>query len=185
MEDLCYYHLKDNIDIKFKSSLEEQNRIEEYFDSEHNDKIITKNEIASAVRRYITRFLLNGNKKENIVDPPDLELYKCLERQYLWNNKIFSEIKDNFNELLKNYIGKPSFSLKVRHAFEFYNIIGKDDENLLKNERKKFFRIEPEVKENLNIVVTDPPRNAPKVSQIIGMKKIELKDLDDSDDFDV
>ena len=174
MEDLCFYFLKDNINIKYKSFLEEEQKknIEEYFNLKHKDEIITKKEISSAVRRYITRFLLDDNKKEDV--DPDLELYKCLERQYLWSNKIFSEIKDNFKELIKQYIGEPSFSLKVRNVLEFYNIIGKEDMNLLEEERKKFIENKEENNENLDIKETK--QKVYKVTQL-AHKKIVIKGL--------
>jgi len=61
-------------------------------------------------------------KKENISDP-NLSLHISLGRKYLWNNIIFSCIGENFNDLIKQYLGNFSFSLEIKHALQFYNII--------------------------------------------------------------
>ena len=137
MEHICYDHLKEKIDKKFTSKLEENNKkeINEYFESKHKDKIITKKEISSAVRRFITRYLLNDSMKENI--DPNLNLHICLERKYLWNNKIFSANNINFNDLIKEYLGKFSFKLQARHSLEFYNIIGDEENKIISEDRDK------------------------------------------------
>ena len=152
MEHLCYEHLKDKIDIKFKSTFTESQKkeITDYFNLKHKDNIITKKEISSAVRRFITRYLLNDDKKENI--DPNLSLYICLERKYLWNNKIFSLIKDNegsFNDLIKKYLGSFSFSLEVKHSLEFYNLIGDEENQLLREIKDKFAGSEKKTEGNL------------------------------------
>ena len=144
MEQMCFEHLINSIDLNYKSTFEpsEEKELIEYFNSKHKDIIITKNEIASAVRRFITRYLLNNNKKENV--DSNLSLYICLERKYLWDNKIFSSIGNNFKDLIKQYLGSFSFDLKVRHSFEFYNLIGDEDTNFINEEKVKFKVQEPE-----------------------------------------
>ena len=144
MEQICYEHLKDKIDLDFKSTFDkwQKEEIIGYFNSKHKDTIITKKEIASALRRFIIRYLLNKNKKEKI--NPNLSLYICLERKYLWDNSIFSSIDKNFNDLIKQYLGSYSFDLKVKHSLEFYNIIGDEDKNFIKEEKNKFEVLELE-----------------------------------------
>ena len=156
MEHLCYENLKDTIDDKFRFSLDKGQKIEitKYFDSIHEDKIITKNEIATAVRRFIVRFLLNDKRKENI--DPNLKLYMCLERKYLWKNKIFSEIGENFKDLIKKYIGNFSFPLEVKHSIEFYNLIGVEEKKFLREEKNKFGESAP--KNDGKIIIKNPPK---------------------------
>ena len=141
MEQLCYEYLNEKIDNKFKYPFDKSQKVEitKYFDSIHNDKVITKTEIASAVRRFITRYLLNDNRKENI--DPNLKLYISLERKYLWKNKIFAEIGDNFKDLIKKYLGNFSFSLEVKHSIEFYNLIEDGEKAFLKEEKKNLLKI--------------------------------------------
>ena len=164
MEHICYDHLKDKIDIKFKSTLDkgQKEEIKNFFDLKHNDKIITKKEISSAVRRFIIRYLLNDNKKENI--DPNSKLYMCLERKYLWSNRIFTKIKNNFNDLIKQYLGGFSFSLEVRHSLEFYNIIGDEEKKFLIQEKDKFAGKEGKTGENIKI---DPPN--PLGAKVLGI----------------
>ena len=172
MEHLCYEHLIDKIDNKFKSTLDKSQKeeINKYFEFNHKDEIITKKEISSAVRRFIIRYLLNDNKKENI--DPNLKLYNCLQRKYLWKNKIFSSVGDNFNNLIKQYIGNFSFSLEVRHSLNFYNLIGDEEKKFIMEEKDNFAGKAPKIE--IKIKTQEPPKLGTKV---IGMggKKIIIK----------
>ena len=167
LEHICFENLKNKIENQFKVSLDkgQKEEIINYFDKKHNDKIITKKEISSAVRRFITRYLLNVNKNENI--DPNLDLYLCLERKFLWSNGIFSEIEDNFNDLIKRYIGNFSFPLKVKHSFEFYNIIGEEEDNFISKEKIKFTRFE---QKNPNNILTNISKITVKTLGLGGYK---------------
>jgi hypothetical protein len=154
LEILCYQHLKDKIDIKFNVPLEkaQKEEIVNYFKS-FSDKILTKEEIASAVRKFITRYLLNESKKEKI--DPNLKLYICLERRYLWRNQIFAKIteKKDFNDLIKKCLDNFSFSLEVKHCIEFYNIIGEKEAKFISEQKDKYNeKIENPEKKQSNII---------------------------------
>ena len=169
MEHICYDHLIDKIDIKFKSTFDkgQKKEIEEYFASKFKDAIITQKEIASAVRRFIIRYLLNDDKKEKI--DSNLSLYDCLKRKYLWNNKIFSSLGNNldFNDLIKKYLGSFKFALEARYSLEFYNLIGEEEKNFIKEEKDKFAG--KETKKENNIIV-EPKKKVEKTSGIGGKK---------------
>ena len=168
MEHLCYEYLINDIDIKFKSTLDKSQKEEiiKYFNNEHKDKIITKKEISSAIRRFIIRYLLNDDKKENI--DPNTNLYICMERKYLWNNAIFSSIGDNFADLIKQYLGKFSF-LVVKHSLEFYNIISDEEKKFLKEEKEKFAG--KETKPDNNLKIGEPVKLNPNVLGMGGIKQ--------------
>ena len=140
MEDLSFYKLKDNINQKFCQPLEKENEIENFFNN-NKDDIISKNEIASAIRRYITRFLIIDNLKDNIDETSSL--FINLERKYLWNNKIFDEIDENkFRMTIKYYSDYFSF-LQVKHCVNFYEFIGKEEkEDLYKFIKENEIKIE-------------------------------------------
>jgi hypothetical protein len=169
MEHICYDHLIDKIDIKFKSPFDkgQKEEIKEYFTSKFKDTIITQKEIASAVRRFIIRYLLNDDKKEKI--DSNLSLYACLERKYLWNNKIFSSMINNinFNELIKKYLGNFSFALEVRHSLEFYNLIGEEEKNFIKEEKDKFAGKETKTEDTIKV----EPKKVVENTAGIGGKK--------------
>ena len=134
MEQLCYNNLIENIEPRFKQSLEDKENEIRNFIENNTDNIITKNEIAAAIRRYITRFLIIDNQKENIDETSNL--FMNLERKYLWNNKIFSKIDDNkFKEKLKKFINNCPF-LQVKHSIKFYELIGTNE----REELNKFIR---------------------------------------------
>lgn len=172
IEILCFQHLKDKIDNKFKIPLnkEQKEEIVKYFES-FNDEILTKEEIASAVRKFITRYLLNESKKEKI--DPNLKLYICLERKYLWRNQIFSKIteKNHFNNLIKKYLDNLSFSLEAKHCIEFYNIIGENEIKFI-SEQKDKYNEKIEKKEN-NIIIKNT-NNKNVVGVRPGVKKIKI-----------
>ena len=149
MEHICFGRLKDKIDIKFKDSYDkgQKEEIKNYFNSKDKDNIIKKKEISTAVRRFITRYLINDEKKESI--DANLSLYICLGRKYLWNNKIFSLIGENLNDLIKQYLGNFSFALEIKHALEFYNIIGEEEEKFMREEIDKFSENGTKPKDNL------------------------------------
>ena len=94
------------------------------------------------------RYLLNDNKKE-ISNDPNLSLYVCLERKYLWNNKIFSQVGDNFNELIKKYLDNSKFKIDVKHALEFYNVIGEEERKFMSEEKDRFSGKDTRVANNL------------------------------------
>ena len=162
MEHLCYDSLIEKIDIKFNESLDygQKEEIKNYFNNNHNDSVITKKEISSAVRRFIIRYLLDDNKKENI--NPNLKLYISLERKFLWNNEIFRKVGDNFNDLIKKYLGNFSFALEVKHSIEFYNLIGEEEKKFISEEKNKF--TSGKNKEPGNIVKKPPPNPGKKPS---------------------
>ena len=140
MEQLNFNKLIERIDRKFDQSLEDKENEIRNFIENNTDNIITNNEIAAAIRRYITRFLVIDPQKESIDETSNL--FMNLERKYLWNNKIFSQIDDNrFKEILTKFSNNLSF-LQVKHSLKFYELIGNNE----REELNKFIR-ENEVKE--------------------------------------
>ena len=98
MEKLCFGFLirKDNnnffqifseLDNKYKKL------IDDYFKKNHNDKIITKNEIATALRRFIMRYFsaMKDKYNNNLNDIPIIAL---LKKPDLWNNEIVNKMRD-------------------------------------------------------------------------------------------
>ena len=122
----------------------------------------------SPVRRFIIRYLLNDSRKENI--DPNLKLYISLERKYLWRNKIFAKVGNNFNDLINQYLGNFTFSLEVRHSVEFYNLINEEEKKFLMEEKDKFAG--KDKTEEKKLVTVNPPKVGNKVLGIGGKKPI-------------
>ena len=171
MEHICFEHLCEKLNNKYKDSLDKskQEEIINYFKEKHKDAIITQKEISTAVRRFITRYLLNDNIEEG--NDPNLSLYICLERKYLWNNEIFSSIDDNFNDLIKQYLGSFSFTLEARHSLDFYNLISEEEKNYLKGERDNFTGKDKKTEENLKVKEQNNQKN--KILGMGGPKQIK------------
>ena len=150
MEKLCFGFLvrddKDNRNDSDRISklflpLDEQYKklINEYFTNQYNDKIISKNKFATALRRYIIRYL-SAIKDNNALR--DLPIFAILKKADLWDNEIIKKMKD-FPKKIEEYIGKLKHDdnkpiLKGSHAYEFYKIIGKEDEENIIKEISEF-----------------------------------------------
>ena len=152
MEKLCFGFLIkegtiDNINNEFSQIFSQLNckykkLIDDYF-KHYNDKIITKNDLATALRRYIIRyFSVIKDENNNLNDEPIITFLKIPD---LWDNEIIKKMKGvkNFQkkieeliDIFKNEENVPF--LKARHAYEFYKIIGKEDEECIINEISQF-----------------------------------------------
>ena len=156
MEKLCFGFLKRENDNNINNKLSQifsllddkyKKLIVDYFKKGHNDKIITKNKLAIALRRFIIRYLSAFKDKynNNLYEMPIFEL---LKKPDLWDNEIIKKMKDlkDFQKKIKEIeecIG--SFKnennktvLKCQHAYDFYKIIGKEDEESIINEISEF-----------------------------------------------
>ena len=85
-------------------------------------------ELAAAVRRFISRYLLG--EKQNTDMKEDNSLENNLRRKDLWREKF-----ENLETLINEKISE--FKIKVGQAFHFYEIIGKDDQNSITPINKK------------------------------------------------
>ena len=90
-----------------------------------------------------------------------------MERKFLWSNEIFLKIEDNFNDLIKRYIGSFSFPLEVKHSLDFYNIIGEEEENFILEEKNKFSGLE---QKSQNSILTNVSKITAKTLGIGGNK---------------
>ena len=89
-----------------------------------NDFLTTK-DIASATRRFITRYLIGIRKSVEISEVQDFCFQ--LEREELWDLSIRKN-EDLIDLIYKKLV---EFKLKVSQAYDFYNIIGDEDKNAL------------------------------------------------------
>ena len=121
IEHLCFNEICKNLDTKFKSSLQEDKKQIILYRLNKDKK---KNELSKALRRYIIRYLI-GNK--NIEKIEKNNLVSELSKSDLWGVNLgnINEIKKFLNEKLSD------INLTIFDAFDFYNIIGKEDQEFI------------------------------------------------------
>ena len=130
IEHLCFNDLCKNLQPDFKISIPQE--IEEKIKNKllnkmkKDDKCYSIKDLAAALRRFISRYLV-GNRQDVEIDGKR-ELYFELTRLDLWEEK-YGQL-ENLEELIKEQLGE--FKLNVGQAFSLYEIIGEEDKSLIK-----------------------------------------------------
>ena len=132
-EHLCFNDLLILLKNEYKKEIEEKIKadiMKKFKNNQMNlNKIYSKKDLARALRRLISRYLIGSGDINDIKTESDL--FFELNREDLWDEKIKKledfdiKIKEDFEE----------FNLKVDEAYSLYNIIGKED----KKEIEDFF----------------------------------------------
>jgi hypothetical protein len=120
-EHLCFKESYKKLQDMYKEEIPEEiiEKIELIKKEENN--IIPIKELAAAVRRFISRYLLDKRQKE--IDPTKMLLpYLC--KTELWDQKI-GKIK-NLEELIANQLEK--LKITVGQSYNFYEKIKEKDE---------------------------------------------------------
>ena len=127
VEHICFELLSKNLGENLKKTL--NTKIKNEILSTFNDKE-EKLQLAIALRRYISRYLI-GNKYIQNIDKNSLHLE--LNKSDLWgvDSKKINEIKKLLNKLAK-------FNLEVSNSYDLYKSIGNDDESFLQLFNKKY-----------------------------------------------
>jgi len=125
IEHLFFEELCNNLQDKYKEEIQQDidNKIKEQLEIKGDNEIISWKELAAAVRRFISRYLIVEKQNTDINENNMLEsrlIYKDLWR------KSFENIT-NLGKLLNEKINK--FKITVGQAFSFYEIIGEEDKN--------------------------------------------------------
>ena len=127
LEHLCFNDLKSLLKNEFKKEIDEykMNNIIKRFECKNN--LYSKKDLAIALRRLITRYLIGTGDINDI--KPENDLCSELSREDLWDDKIKKiddldlKIKDDFGD----------FKLKVNQAYNLYELIGKEDKKEIEN----------------------------------------------------
>ena len=133
LEHLCFNDLLILLNNEYKKEIEEKNKddiMKKFKNNQMNlNKIYSKKDLARALRRLISRYLIGSGDINDIKTESDL--FFELNREDLWDEKI-KKIED-FVIIIKEDFEE--FNLKVDEAYSLYNIIGKED----KKEIEDFF----------------------------------------------
>ena len=126
-EHLCFENLSKGLQPEYKAPIPKETKnkiIEKLLKEKNNNNIITVKDLGAATRRLISRYLVGEN---NIDIGKDRDLGFEISREELWEEKIGK--LENLDELINGKVNE--FKLTVGQAFEFYNLIGEDDRNIL------------------------------------------------------
>ena len=118
-ELLCFKPIINNLQEYYKKKIEENTKkdILKLFE-EKKFKLINKKSLASACRKFISRYLVSTRKDTDYSEETDLSAN--LARYEFWPNEIIAD-EDNFNNeiaLLKKV------KLTTGQCFELYNLMG-------------------------------------------------------------
>ena len=116
----------------YKKDIEEEKRNEilKLFEDK-KFKLITKVNLASACRKFISRYLTSSRKDDDFNDENDLS--DQLTRYEFWSKEIFEKEDDLTKEL--NYL--KNLQITVGQCFELYNLMGCDEKTELKDIKMK------------------------------------------------
>ena len=149
-EHLCFNDLCQTIQNIYKEKIDEdvKNKIKgKLLDKNNFNEDISIKELAAAVRRFISRYLV-GNKQQADIDPKSM-LLPQLKRVDLWDKKVKN--LDNLGNLLLDLINE--FKLNVGQSLSFYEIIKEEDEEEVN------FEEEPEKEERQEKKKENKPQN--------------------------
>ena len=124
-EHLCYNDLCNDFQKEYKQEISNEinEKIENKFFKNNNvNDAISNKDIAAAVRRFISRYLVGNKKEDNII--PNSLLLPQLKRPDLWEEKIRK--LQNLDELISNKL--QGLNLTVGQSFKFYEKIKYEDE---------------------------------------------------------
>ena len=119
-EHLCYNDLCETLQNDYKMNIDDEltEKIKEkLLKGNENNGNITIKDLAVAVRRFISRYLV-GRKQKTDIEPKSM-LLPQLKRVDLWNEEIWN--CKNLDNLISNLIGE--FKLTVGQSYNFYEII--------------------------------------------------------------
>ena len=129
IEQFCYNQIEENVDIEYKKEINDElkNQINKYFDDKKNEKdpLITKVVLASAVRKFISRYL-SGKRMDNDIKS-DAELFLFIPAKYeLWPKKCFSdELSEKFDIEIYGLMGQ--VKITVAQSVSLYHFLGDDN----------------------------------------------------------
>ena len=130
-EHLCFGDLISLLKDEYKKEIDEKikndliKRIETY--ETNSNKFYSKNDLAKAIRRLISRYLVGKGDINDI--KPERDLCFELSREDLWNEQI--KKIDDLDEKIKEHFG--DFKLKVDQALSLYELIGNEDKKEIIN----------------------------------------------------
>jgi len=129
IEHLCFEYSIKTLQKEYKKEIPKdlQNKITgKLLNKEKLNEAYSIKDLGAAVRRFISRYLAGTMQELEIKE--ERKLNEELSREDLWDESI----SENYDLLEINTKLLGEFNLTVSQAYEFYKLIGKEDEDLLK-----------------------------------------------------
>ena len=126
-EMLCWDKIKENLLIDYKMEINDniKNKFDLFYKDNEDKRYITRIKLATALRRFISRYL-SGKRNQNEFNENN-NLFFYLSKYELWDEYQFTESKefnDELNELFSDE--KNNCLIMVGHAMAIYEYIGGD-----------------------------------------------------------
>ena len=163
-ELLCYEDFKNNTDKVFSTNINEDKikKLNDYF---QKNNLISKKNLSSVVRKFISRDLSGKRNEPNFYidfnpDFPYCELFQYLKnKKELWKKEIREN--PNFNNVLDKLI---EIQILVCNSIKLYDILG-GDKDLLGEPVKEEMRKEEEKKQEKENEQKEGKKNIKKKKQ--------------------
>ena len=195
-ELLCWDKIKENLENEYKTKLNETiiKKFDSFYANKENERYITKIKLATALRRFISRYLTGKRNEKESKEKKNLMLY--LRKEELWDeidftkneefNKELNELfSDNDNDCLimvghslelYEYLGGDKFLLNI--YFEGLDIHKQENKNEIKNEIKDEIKLNNVVDINNDNYFDFLKPDKEEISNIIINKKEEKNEKD-------
>ena len=124
IERLCYDQIEENvlIELRVDISPESTEIIENYFKELPRDSIITKNILADAIRKFISRFLTGKRMEMDIKEDGDLFLFIPYKTEF-WPKNFTDKINFDIEIALIQEKFNSKGTIKVNQAVKLYRIL--------------------------------------------------------------
>ena len=128
IEHCCWKETKENINEQYKEKIEQNKKDEilKFFKNynKNENNLITQKDLASALRKFISRYLSGKRGDTDINETQDL--IGQIVRNDLWNAKIIND-----EEQFQTGIYSLTFGLKVSQAYDYYELLKGDSIDVL------------------------------------------------------
>ena len=124
IEHLCFDDLCQNLQLDLKCEIpqEQKEMIKKKLLKNYDKKLYTLKDLAAAVRRYISRYLVGFTQTNDVEITKKLSEY--LSRQDLWEEKVWGQDCDLMDEISRHIGG---LQIQISQAYKFYELIGEED----------------------------------------------------------
>ena len=152
-EHFCWKEIRVNINEQYQEKIDKNKKIEiinffKNLEKEKNDNLITKKDLAFALRRFISRYLA-GKRGDTDIDEKQ-KLIGQIVRYDLWDNNIIKN-----DEKFQNEIYYLTFDLNVGQALDFYDVLDGDSFDIFDIKEIKDENEDDNNNYNINIIIEE------------------------------